>query len=91
MAWPKLSFAPDAVIEDFVPEVVTPIRQMAGKTIDAQSILAGVFLPGSVGESIAASYRKHLFGDATLNDLPDDFPRFVINARTCSRGHSGAS
>jgi NTE family protein len=59
---------------------------MASKTIDAQSILAGVFLPGTIGDKIAASYHKYLFGDATLQDLPDDFPRFVINATNVQSG-----
>ena len=45
-----------------------------------------MFLPGSVGDNIAASYRKYLFGDATLQDLPDDFPRFVINATNVQSG-----
>jgi NTE family protein len=86
LAWSRLSFAPHAVRDDFVPYVIDPIRKLASKTIDAQSILAGVFLPGSVGDKIAASYRKYLFGDATLQDLPDEFPRFVINATNVQSG-----
>ncbi len=33
----------------------------------------------TVSRKVQAAYRKHLFGDATLQDLPDR-PRFVINA-----------
>jgi NTE family protein len=86
LAWSRLTFAPQAVRDEFVPNVIDPIRKMASKTIDAQSILAGVFLPGTIGDKIAASYRKYLFDDATLQDLPNDFPRFVINATNVQSG-----
>jgi NTE family protein len=79
LAWPKLSFNPAQLQTDFVPHVVEPIRKLAGHTLDANAVLGGVFLPGTVADRIAASYRKHLFADATLQSLPDE-PRFVINA-----------
>ena len=67
-------------------EVVDPLRDLAGRTIDAGAIVGGVVLPGvSVGERVEAAYRKHLFGDATLQDLPDQ-PRFVINATNVQSG-----
>ena len=34
---------------------------------------------------MSKAYRKHLFGDATLQDLPDH-PRFVINATSVQSG-----
>jgi NTE family protein len=34
---------------------------------------------------VAKAYRKHLFGDATLQELPD-FPRFIINATHVQSG-----
>lgn len=40
-------------------------------------------MPGtSVADPIARAYRRHLFGEATLQQLPSDTegPRFVINA-----------
>jgi len=36
--------------------------------------------PGNVSEKIQQAYEKVLFHGATLQDLPDDPPRFVINA-----------
>lgn len=78
LKWSKLSFQPANVKTDFVKEVVDPIRALAGETIDAESILGGLF-SGSVGERIAKAYNLHLFGGATLQALPDA-PRFVINA-----------
>ncbi len=78
LAWPKLSFNP-ADPADFMAQVVTPIRKLAGRTIDIGPIFWGSLLPGGVASRIARAYRKHLFGRATLQALPDQ-PRFVINA-----------
>ncbi len=85
LKWRKLSFRPENVKTDFVPEVVAPLRRMAGKTIDSWSILSGALLPGEIGDKIARNYSKYLFGDATLQDLPDE-PRFVINATNVQSG-----
>ena len=79
MNWSKLSFDPAKVRNDFVQQVVAPIREMASRTIDANSVIGGILLPGAVSDKIAGHYRDHLFGNATLQDLPDE-PRFVINA-----------
>lgn len=84
LKWSKLSFAPGDIAA-FVDEVVTPIRSLAGTTIDAQSIIAGLLLPGRVSDKIRESYEEHLFGSATLQDLPNE-PRFVINATNVQSG-----
>ena len=52
-------------------------------TIDQGSIIKGILLPRtSIADEIADADRQHLFGNATLQDLPSDNegPRFVINA-----------
>ena len=85
LKWGRLRFA-DGVAREFVTEVVDPIREFAHQTIDVGSVIKGVFLPGSVSDMVAKAYRKHLFGDATLQDLPDDPPRFVINATNVQTG-----
>ncbi|HET9865542.1 MAG TPA: patatin-like phospholipase family protein [Steroidobacteraceae bacterium] len=85
LAWRELSFDPARVQADFVPKVVAPLRALASETIDADSIIGGIFLPGTISERIAAAYRKHLFGDKTLQDLPEK-PRFVINATNVQSG-----
>jgi NTE family protein len=77
LAWGKLGGAPSA--EAFEQQVVRPVRALAGITIDKPSILRGLFLPGSISDRVVSGYRKHLFGNATLQDLPGE-PRFVINA-----------
>jgi NTE family protein len=64
---------------------VRPIRRLASETIDAWGIIGGLLLPGTISDKILASYREHLFGDSTLQDLPDT-PRFVINASNVQSG-----
>jgi NTE family protein len=85
LAWDRLKADtptdPALLIEHFVK----PIRNLAGETIDAWGIVGGMLLPGTISEKIQASYRKHLFGDATLQDLVDK-PRFVINATNVQSG-----
>jgi NTE family protein len=85
LAWHRLSFDATKLQADFVPHVVTPIRTLAGETIDADAIFWGVALPGRVSDRVAAAYDKHLFEQATLQDLPDE-PRFVINATNVQSG-----
>jgi NTE family protein len=87
LRWSKLHFEGN-VANNLHEEVIAPIRTMAGATIDAGSILGGLFGPGSIGERIAGAYRKHLFGEATLQDLPpdDSGPHFVIDATNVQSG-----
>jgi NTE family protein len=77
--WKNLAFDENGIAKGFERQVVTPIRNIATRTIDTGSIVKGVLLPGSVGDNVAAAYRKYLFGEATLQDITDT-PRFVINA-----------
>ncbi len=71
--------------QDFVDHVVQPIRRVAGMTIDIPAIAAGLILPGRVSDYVAWAYRRLLFGDATLQDLPGK-PEFVINATNTETG-----
>jgi NTE family protein len=86
LKWAKLAFDASGVAARFDAEVVQPIRSLAGKTIDEGAIVGGILLPGSIGDKVAGAYRRHLFGDATLQDLPPDPPRFVINATNVQSG-----
>lgn len=85
LKWAALEFD-QGVARRLVEEVVDPIRAFACETIDVGSVLGGIFLPGTISEKVAKAYRRHLFGDATLQDLPDDPPRFVINATNVQTG-----
>jgi NTE family protein len=84
-AWAKLDFGENGVARAFGAEVVDPIRRLGGRTVDVPTILLGALLPGSIGNRLAGAYARHLFGDATLQDLPDR-PRFVFNATNLQSG-----
>jgi len=85
LKWNQLSFDPGRLETDFLPNVVRPIRSLASETIDAEAIILGIALPGRISDRVAAAYESHLFGNATLQDLPDE-PRFVINATNVQSG-----
>lgn len=77
------------VAGDLVPHVIEPIQRLARHTVDGWSVGGGALLPGvSISDLVERAYRKHLFGDATLRDLPADGegPRFVINATNVQSG-----
>ena len=81
--WKSLTFDAANVATNLDSLVVRPLRNLASTTIDVGAIICGKLLPWkSVSTRVAAAYRKHLFNDATLQDLPADSegPRFVINA-----------
>ena len=59
---------------------------LAGRTIDFPAIALGLLLPGVRSPTGSpAPTGKHLFGSATLQDLPDE-PRFVFNATNLQSG-----
>ena len=83
LKWKQLQFDENNVATNLEAIVINPIRRLADDTIDQGSIIKGILLPKvTIADEIAAAYRKHLFGNATLQDLPSDNegPRFVINA-----------
>jgi NTE family protein len=88
LKWPKLAFDASGRAQALEAEVVGPIRELAGHTVDAVAMIAGALLPGTVNERVARAYDKHLYHGATLQDLPDDDqgPRFVINATNVQTG-----
>jgi NTE family protein len=86
LKWTRLAFGSTGVARNFDEEVTQPIRALASRTIDEGAIIVGIFTPSSVSDKVTDSYRKHLFGDATLQDLPSDPPRFVINATNVQSG-----
>jgi len=85
LKWSSLGFDSQGVGQDFVAQVVEPIRRLAGKTIDRGSIVGGIFTPGSIAEKVMKAYRKHIFGNHTLQHIADK-PRFVINATNVQSG-----
>lgn len=89
-SWSSLEFGDDGIVsaESFQRELVGPVRELAGKTIDVPAALTGLLLPGkTIGDRIVRAYKNYLFGKATLQDLPDaKGPRFVINATNLQSG-----
>ncbi len=83
LSWKNLQFDGNNQATNLKELVIDPIRGLAEVTIDRSSIFKGILIPWrTISDGIAAAYRKHLFGNATLQDLPSDSegPRFVINA-----------
>ena len=72
------------------PKVVAPLRELAGETIDAEAVSPRDCHARQGQRSRGGAYKEHLFGDKTLQDLPDQ-PRFIINATKSSPGGCGAS
>jgi NTE family protein len=85
LQWNALSFDRARIATEFVPRLVNPIRKLASETLDAEAVILGVALPGRISDRITSAYEEHLFGQATLQDLPDA-PRFVINATNVQSG-----
>lgn len=83
LQWKKLSFDGQGTATNLFDLVINPVLDLAGQTLDVGFVLGGIFNPfKSISDEIADAYRSHLFGHATLQDLPSDNegPRFVINA-----------
>lgn len=79
MNWAKLGFDADGRAASFADQVVKPLRAFSDKTHDVRAGVRGFFGPGTTSQAYASALARHLYGDKTLQDLPDE-PRFVINA-----------
>jgi len=86
LKWNTLRFGPSGKADNFDLEVVQPLTSLAAETIDVGSIVRGILTPGTIAEKVAGFYRRYLFGDATLQALPPDPPRIVINATNVQSG-----
>lgn len=69
----------------FEQHFITPLRALARKTIDLPAVLGAVFKLRPAAGIVADAYRKQLYGDVLLKDLPAH-PRFVINAANLQSG-----
>ncbi|UCG60332.1 MAG: patatin-like phospholipase family protein [Candidatus Zixiibacteriota bacterium] len=89
--WKDLTFDTEGVAQDFKDKVVLPLREFCSHTADVGSIIGGIIGPFvHPSQLLARKYRKRLFGDATLQDLPSDEegPRFTIYATSLQTGVS---
>ena len=83
LQWKKLNFDGQGTANNLLDLVINPVLDLADHTLDVISIAEGIINPfKSIAEEVADAYRNHLYGHATLQDLPsdDEGPRFVINA-----------
>lgn len=85
LSWSRLGFGANGVAAQFAAEVVRPLREFAQQTVDVWAVAVGMLPFTNASARVIAAYRKHLYGDATLQDLPDR-PRFVINATNIQSG-----
>ena len=88
LKWRSLNFQNGAA-QNLKELVIDPIQALADRTIDVGSIIGGILIPGiSISDNIVRAYKKFLYGDSTLQDLPADTegPRFVINATNVQTG-----
>lgn len=83
VAWSRLEFGPFDIASNFEQVVVNPLRRLTNSTLDSSSIIKGFLLPGnSAADEVVEAFRNHLYGDATLQDLPAEGvgPRFIFTA-----------
>lgn len=84
--WKKLGFDAAGHAGDFATQIVDTVRAFGRQTIDVGALGWGVLLPGSsTSDHLIGAFRDHLFGDTTLQELPDS-PRFVFNATNLQSG-----
>lgn len=84
-AWTRLKFATDGVALNFNEEVIAPLLAMARRAIDIKAILLGLLPGASAADILEQEYNRLLFGEASLQDLPDA-PRFTFMATNLQTG-----
>jgi len=91
LRWNHLHFEGNGVASNYVNEIVPPVRALCSKTLDIGSVLLGFADPFHRPiDYIASHYRKELFREKNLQDLPadDEGPRFTIYATNLQTGAS---
>jgi len=91
LRWNKLAFDTSGEAANFVELIVNPLRRFCSRTCDVQTILKGWLDPfHRPSYYLAQHYRRALFGNATLQDLPsaEEGPRFTIYATNLQTGVS---
>ena len=85
LAWGALNVDQPGLPDRLHKHVLEPIQAFASQT--TISIVSGLFSAvfSSINGRVTKTYRKRLYGDATLQELPES-PRFVINATNLQSG-----
>lgn len=84
-AWSRLAFDKHGVARKFDGLVTSPLRALAGRTIDTRALLKGIFSRQTIPQNVRNQLRRRLFRRATLQDLPEH-PEFRINATNVQTG-----
>ncbi|GAA0582584.1 patatin-like phospholipase family protein [Kribbella sandramycini] len=83
--WNQLKFT-DNVATNFDDLITEPIRAFAHLKVDLPAVAAGALLPFvTISDRVVSKFKRHLYGDATLQDLPET-PRFILNATNLESG-----
>ncbi|MDF0521734.1 patatin-like phospholipase family protein [Bradyrhizobium yuanmingense] len=84
MRWKDLSFDSRGVASNFADMIVNPLLEFADYNIDVSAILLGLTTPWSNAADLMADKLQVLFGNQTLQDLPDE-PIVVLSATNLQR------
>jgi NTE family protein len=86
LRWADLDFDAQGRPQNLQGVLVTPLRDLARQTIDVKAVLGGLALPfRHVSDQTQSHLRRHLFGTATLADLPAN-PRFTFTSTDLNSG-----
>jgi len=85
LAWSDLKVDEDELLERFREQVVKPVEDFTSQTTVSIWSAAWAAVVSTVNKRVARVYRQRLYGNKTLQDLPD-LPRFVINATNLQSG-----
>lgn len=85
MAWDELAFDQEGVPQHW-EKVEQRAFDLAGRWIDVPAVINGLIPGRTPATAVAHRYRRYLFGDRTLRDLPGEPPRFVFTATNLQTG-----
>lgn len=89
--WKNLHFDENNVATNYEELIALPITKFCARTIDVGMILGGIINPFKhPSELLIKNYRKYLFAESTLQDLPksDSAPHFTIYSTSMQTGAS---
>src|SRR5437868_3215998 len=83
--WGGLQWA-NGIATNFQAAIADRLRAFCARPLDVGAIAEGAILPWKeISEAIEEAYRSELFGNATLQDLPQR-PRFIFNSTNFMTG-----
>ncbi|MGA1867760.1 MAG: patatin-like phospholipase family protein [bacterium] len=89
--WSKLTFDTNGISTNFEEMIAKPIMDFCSRTIDVCTILLGIISPfHHPSDLLISKYKKYLYGNQTLQDLPSHGrgPLFTIYTTSMQTGVS---